>query len=158
MSERSIADIFVRTQIPVLVKKVRPNAVIPEYEKSGDAGFDFRAAETILNIYPGATTIIHTGLTMAIPHGFEIQIRPRSGLSLKTGLRIANSPGTIDSGYRGEIGIIAHNVGNDPINIETGMRIAQGVLKETPKACFEEVNTLPDSDRGEGGFGHTGTD
>lgn len=144
-------------KVPIKVKKVHPKAVIPSYAKAGDAGFDFHSVEDIV-IHHNQTVIVKTGLKVAIPEGYEIQVRPRSGLSLKTGLSIANSPGTIDSGYRGEIGIICKyfKEPNDFYIVKPGDRIAQGVLKRAPQAKFKEVNKLPESERGIGGYGHTG--
>ena len=140
----------------VKIKKIHEDAVIPKYQKEGDAGFDLYAVEDVM-IHASQTKVIKTGLKMAIPDGYEIQIRPRSGLSLKTGLRVANSPGTIDSGYRGEVGVIMHNINDyDEEFICKRDRIAQGVLKKVPIAEFEEVEELDDTERGEGGFGHTG--
>lgn len=140
----------------IKIKKIHEDAVIPKYQKEGDAGFDLYAVEDAI-IHASQTKVIKTGLKMAIPDGYEIQIRPRSGLSLNTGLRVANSPGTIDSGYRGEVGVIMHNVNDyDEEIICKGDRIAQGVLKKVPIAEFEEVEELDDTERGEGGFGHTG--
>ena len=160
----------------VYIETCRDNIQLPTYSNIGDAGMDIRAAEDVL-IMPGETKIIPTGLKMAIPTGYEIQVRPRSGLSLKTPLRIANSPGTIDSGYRDEIGIIISNTSNDNdessiylidekrnkngiYSIKKGDRIAQIVLCKYETIEFEHVEkgiikTLG-INRG-GGFGHTGT-
>jgi len=160
----------------VFVETCRENIQLPVYSNIGDAGMDIRAAEDVV-IMPGETKIIPTGLKMAIPTGYEIQVRPRSGLSLKTPLRIANTPGTIDSGYRDEIGIIISNCSNfsDELNtysinekgnkngiysIKFGDRIAQIVLCKYETIEFQQVEkgivkTLG-INRG-GGFGHTGT-
>lgn len=130
---------------------------IPEYSIDGDAGMDIRSNVTT-TVRPGNTVVIPTGIYLAIPKGFEIQIRPRSGISSKTKLRIANSPGTLDSNYRNEIGIIVDNIGEDDIVINRFDRIAQIVLKETPRLVFREVENL--SDLGNtarlAGFGSTG--
>lgn len=144
-------------KIPVKIKRVHQKAVIPSYAKAGDAGFDFYAIEDVM-INDGETALVRTGLKVAIPESYEIQIRPRSGLSLKSGLRIANSPGTIDSGYRGEVCIICeyHGEPGDFYIIRPGDKIAQGVIKKVPQALFKEVDVLPDSERGSGGFGSTG--
>ena len=142
--------------VKVKIKKIHEDAVIPKYQKKGDAGFDLYAVENRI-IHTNETKVVKTGLKMAIPDGYEVQIRPRSGLSLKTGLRVANSPGTIDSGYRGEVGVIMHNANKYKEEIVyKGDRIAQGVLKKVPVAEFMEVDELDDTERGEGGFGHTG--
>lgn len=140
----------------ISIKKIHPDAVKPKYQKEGDAGFDLYAVERV-RVKGGKTRVVPTGIKAAIPEGFEIQIRPRSGISLKTNIRIANSPGTIDAGYRGEIGIIVHNLGTYDYVVEKGDRIAQGILKEVPHAVFKWVDELPESDRGEGGFNSTGT-
>lgn len=141
--------------VDVKVVKVHENATVPQYAKEEDAGFDFYSVESVL-LKPGKIAVISTGLKMAIPEGKYLAIVPRSGLSLKTKIRVANSPGTIDSGYRGEVGIILENTGNSPYLIEVGDRIAQGILKNYSKAEFNVVDELPKSERGTGGFGHTG--
>lgn len=143
--------------IRVRVKKLREDAVIPEYKTEGAAGFDLVAAEDV-TINAGETVTVPTGLAFEIPEGYELQIRPRSGLSLKTPLRIANSPGTIDSDYRGEVKIIITNTGqcDDYYNIYKGDRIAQGVIVPVMRAEFEEVDELSETSRGYGGFGSTG--
>ncbi|MFW6047650.1 MAG: dUTP diphosphatase [Candidatus Woesearchaeota archaeon] len=143
-------------EIPVKIKRLNQLATIPKYAKEGDAGFDFYSAEC-KQLRPFETKVFYTGLKIEIPDSYEIQIRPRSGLSLKTSLRVANSPGTIDSGYRGEIGIIMQNTNpSKTLTIDIGDRIAQGVLKRVPKAKFIDVEELSNTERGEGGFGHTG--
>ena len=141
--------------INVKVLKLNSDAMIPEYKTNGSAGFDLRTTETML-LAPKETYIFKTGLAFEIPEGYEMEIRPRSGLSAKTKLRVANSPGTIDSDYRGEVGIIIDNIGNEPITIQAGERIAQGVIKEVIKAKFIEVSELSITERGKGGFGSTG--
>lgn len=143
--------------IRVRVKKLREDAVIPEYKTPGAAGFDLVAAEDV-TINAGETVTVPTGLAFEIPEGYELQIRPRSGLSLKTPLRIANSPGTIDSDYRGEVKIIVTNTGqcDDYYNIYKGDRIAQGVIVPVMRAEFKEVDELSETSRGYGGFGSTG--
>ena len=132
----------------------------PKYETLGAAGMDVRANEEV-SIAPGATVLIPTGIYMAIPGGFEVQVRPRSGLSLKTKFRIANSPATIDSDYRGELMLIAQNTGSlDYLNYKIGERLAQIVLCPVYQIVWDEVMSkedLPSTDRGEGGFGSTGT-
>ncbi len=132
---------------------------LPEYETSGASGLDIRANESVI-IPPNHTMLIHTGIFVDIPEGYEIQIRPRSGMSLKTTLRIGNSPGTIDHCYRGEIGIIADNISNsNEIKIACGDRIAQMVLQKVPRIIWVPLlakSELSPSDRGDKGFGHTG--
>lgn len=149
------------SKIDIKIKKLSSDAAIPQYAKDGDAGFDLYSVIDnnygFITIKPYQTKLIKTGLSMEIPSGYEVQIRPRSGLSLKTKLRIANSPGTIDTGYRGEIGIIFDNISDEPITIRHHERIAQGVLCKVPQANFILVNELSETERGEGGFGHTGT-
>ena len=127
------------------------------YAKPGDAGFDFRAAclEDVV-IQPYQRALVPTGVKMAIPPGFELQIRPRSGLALKHGLSVVNSPGTVDSGYRGEIKVLLINQGDEPFEIKRGERIAQGVIAPVVVGHFIETRELSETERGEGGFGHTG--
>lgn len=143
--------------IKVQVYKTTDNE-LPSYSKQGDAGKDIRASEGF-DIHPGTTEIIKTGLFVSIPQGYEVQARPRSGLSAKTKLRVANSPGTIDSNYRGELCIIVDNIGGDSIIVRKGDRIAQLVLAPVPVWEWEEVDSLDKlgtSDRGNNGFGSTG--
>ena len=131
---------------------------IPKYQSSGASGFDFETSEDI-TINPDEVLLIGTGLKMDIPKGFELQVRPRSGISYKTKLRIANSPGSIDSDYRGEIKIIMHNIGKTIEYIKKGDRIAQGVFSPVYQAIFKNVNSendLKKTNRGENGFGSTG--
>lgn len=140
----------------VKVKKLHPDAVLPRYATPGAAGFDLVSIEDVI-IQPGDKKLIRTGLSMEIPLGYEMQVRPRSGLSLKTSLRIANSPGTVDSDFRGEVGVIAWNTSPDqPFVVCKGDRIAQGVIAPVIQASFEEVDELSDTERGAGGFGSTG--
>lgn len=142
-------------KIPVQVKRLHEDAKIPFYATEGSAGFDFYTIEDI-EISPNETKIIKTGLAMAIPLGYEIQMRPRSGIAFKTTLIMPNSPGTIDSDYRGEFGIIIRNIGSETYRASKGERIAQGVLNEVPVAQFFEVSELDETDRGVGGYGSTG--
>ena len=114
------------------------------------------AVETTITIEPGKRAYVPTGLHVAIPHGFEGQIRPRSGLALNHGVTVLNSPGTIDADYRGEIGVILVNLGDEPFTVSRGNRIAQMVIAPVCAAVPTEGNTLPDSRRAKGGFGHTG--
>lgn len=130
---------------------------LPKYESEHASGMDLRANvfET-LNIHPGDTVLVPTGIFVAIPPGYEIQIRPRSGYSLKTPLRVANTPGTIDADYRGEIKVIIQNTGNDWYQIAHGDRIAQMVVAPVVRGMFVEVSDLDETDRGDGGFGSSG--
>lgn len=135
----------------------KSNHRLPEYETQGSAGFDFKANIDIpIRLDPMQRILIPTGLYMAIPEGYELQVRPRSGLAIKHGITVLNSPGTVDSDYRGEICIILINLSDTPFLIEPGMRIAQGVIGSYVKADWIEVETLDDTTRGGGGFGSTG--
>lgn len=143
--------------LPVKIKKLSEKAIIPEYKKSGDAGFDFHCLEETV-VPAGRAAIIRTGLAFAVPEGYEMQIRMRSGAALRSPLIIPNAPATIDSGYRGEIGIIVRNVGSTDYIVHENERIAQGVIAPVMKAVFDIVDILPYSERGVGGYGHTGKD
>jgi dUTP pyrophosphatase len=170
-----------RTTIPVKVMRLHEDAVIPRYAKALDAGFDLVAVEDVI-IAPGETAKIKTGLAFALPDGYELQVRPRSGISAKTKLRVSNAPGTIDAGYRGEVCILMDNIKTEsgvkglecfntseqviPVEhsvdrhsyiIRKGERIAQGVLCAVPLARFQEVSELDETERGAGGFGSSGT-
>ncbi|MCB9473049.1 MAG: dUTP diphosphatase [Candidatus Delongbacteria bacterium] len=130
---------------------------LPAYQTSGSAALDLLAALTEdLVLPPGEMRLVPTGLKIAIPEGFEVQVRPRSGLALKHGLIVPNSPGTIDSDYRGEVQVILANLGHEDFVIQRGMRIAQAVLARVERALLVVVEELPSSERGAGGFGHTG--
>ena len=131
---------------------------LPKYAHSGDAGFDLVAANSKpITIYPGNREIIPTGIKMAIPDGYELQIRSRSGMASSYGVVVANSPGTIDSGYRGEIGVVLANIDEwDSFTVQPGMKIAQGVLSPVVQAEFIRVGSLGDTERGEKGFGSSG--
>ncbi|MCQ4160453.1 dUTP diphosphatase [Roseomonas sp. GC11] len=130
---------------------------LPSYATEGAAGFDLLAAVTTpLVIAPGQRALVPTGLEMALPAGHELQVRPRSGLALKHGIILPNSPGTIDEDYRGEVQVIILNTGDTAFTVERGMRIAQGVLAPVTRAGWEEVDSLPQTHRGAGGFGSTG--
>ena len=130
---------------------------LPEPATPHSAGVDLRAAlADTLTLAPGARELIPTGIAIALPEGFEAQIRPRSGLAIRHGLTCLNSPGTVDDDYRGEIKVILANTGSEPVQIERGQRIAQMVVQQVPRVAFREVDALPDTDRGAGGFGHTG--
>lgn len=133
---------------------------LPNYQTSGAAGADICANfpdRQPLTLASGARALIPTGLRMAVPEGFEVQVRPRSGLALKNGIALVNSPGTIDSDYRGPVGVIVINHGAEPFEITHGMRIAQIVVAAVTQADIQLVATLDDTDRGAGGFGSTGT-
>ena len=143
--------------IKVLIKKLDQKAKIPEYKTSGSSGMDLIALlEKQISILPNQSCIIPTGLSLAIPEDTEIQIRPRSGLAAKYNLTVLNTPGTIDSDYRGEIKIILFNHGNKEFVVKNGDRIAQMILMPIFKVDFEEVDNLPKTIRGTGGFGSTG--
>ncbi|RGP41431.1 dUTP diphosphatase [Altererythrobacter insulae] len=128
---------------------------LPRYATDGAAGMDIVSAETV-SLKPGSRHAVATGLAVAIPHGYEIQVRPRSGLALKHGITVPNTPGTIDSDYRGELKVIMINHGADAFPIERGDRIAQLVVSPVTQGAWEEVEELDDTDRGTGGFGSTG--
>lgn len=156
--------------VPVINKSSNE---LPKYAHKGDAGFDLRAnveeiendnylfnairfnATTII-LNPGGRVLIPTGLYMAIPEGYELQIRPRSGLALKHGITVVNTPGTIDAVYRGNIGVILKNDGTEPFIIEQGDRIAQGVLNKVEEANLIEVDSLDETDRSDSGYGKSG--
>lgn len=142
--------------IPIKVVAV-PGAKLPEYKTSGAAGADICAflTEPVV-IQPGARALIPTGLSVEIPQGFEIQARPRSGLALKHGVTVLNSPGTIDSDYRGPLGVILVNLGQKDFTVNNGDRIAQLIVSKVERGLFQETGTLSTTERGEGGFGHTG--
>ena len=128
---------------------------LPSYASAGSAGLDLSAATGPLTLAPGARVLVGTGLALALPEGLEGQIRPRSGLALKHGVTVLNAPGTIDSDYRGEIGVLLVNLGEGPFTVERGMRIAQLVIAPVVRARLVEGD-VPPSDRGAGGFGSTG--
>jgi len=130
---------------------------LPERATAHASGFDLRARVSgSLVVAVGARALIPTGVAIAVPPGYEAQIRPRSGLALKSGLTLLNSPGTIDADYRGEVGVIVVNHGTDPVTIARGDRIAQMVIQTVPGVDLESVDELPETERGAGGFGHTG--
>lgn len=165
----------------VKIKKLHPDAVVPKYAHVGDAGFDLVAVEDKI-VRPGESASVRTGLAFEIPQGMELQIRPRSGISKKTKLRISNSPGTVDSGYRGEVQVLFDNitsvdamymfaptlnvsgetdegdkVASGIYHIRKGDRIAQGVIAYLPSVILVETDELSETERGTGGFGSTGT-
>lgn len=143
----------------IKIKKLNSNAVTPTYNFRGDSGFDLSAAENY-TIYPGHTVLVKTGLAFDIPEGLELQVRPRSGISLKTKLRVGNSPGTVDSSYKGEVCVIITNTAMENTGtthiIKAGDKVAQGVICPVIRADFEEIKELTESQRGERGFGSTG--
>jgi dUTP pyrophosphatase len=139
----------------VKFKKIHPDAIIPSYAHPGDAGMDVRACAT-LTLQPGARVLVPTGFIMELPKGTEAQMRPRSGLVLKNGITLLNTPGTIDEGYRGEIGVILINHGDEPFEIRPGMRIAQMVIAPVLRVAVEEATDVTDTARGTSGFGSTG--
>ena len=141
----------------ILIKRFSKEIPLPKYETSGSSGMDLAAnLKSEISIESGKTAIIPTGISLSIPKGFEIQIRPRSGLAAKNNISVLNTPGTIDSDYRGEIKVIIYNHGDENFLISNGDRIAQMILTPVLKMELEEVNNLPESIRGKGGFGSTG--
>ena len=141
----------------ILIKKLSKEVSLPKYETEGSSGLDLAAfIDKNIEIKPGKSEIIPTGLAIAIPKNFEIQIRPRSGLAAKNNMSVLNTPGTIDSDYRGEIKVILYNHGNNDFVVNNGDRIAQMILVPVVKMELEETNDLPETIRGEGGFGSTG--
>jgi len=146
-------------EVRIEIKRLRPSAkslALPAYMTAGAAGMDLCAdIENDLHLAPMERALIPTGFAIALPAGFEAQIRPRSGLALNQGLTLANSPGTIDADYRGEIQVIAINLGTEPIIIQRGQRIAQMIVQRIARAQWHEVDDLESSARQAGGFGHT---
>lgn len=146
--------------VPVQVKRLphSEGLPLPSYATPGAAGMDLLAAVAApLTLAPGQRSLVPTGLAIALPPGFELQVRPRSGLALKNGIVLPNSPGTIDEDYRGELQVIVMNAGTEPFTIERGMRIAQAVLAPVVRVTWAEVAELDETQRGTGGFGSTGT-
>lgn len=137
-------------------KRIHPDALLPAYARPGDAGMDVCSCERA-TLQPGERKLVKTGLIMELPHGTEAQMRPRSGLALKHGITLLNTPGTIDEGYRGEVGVILINLGRDPFEVTTGMRIAQMVITPVLRVDTSEVSDVSDTARGANGFGSTGT-
>ncbi|MHA1592373.1 MAG: dUTP diphosphatase [Candidatus Heimdallarchaeaceae archaeon] len=144
--------------VEVKFKKMRTDAIIPSFATSGSACFDFHAWCPVEEYFldPGASVVVFTGLVCEIPKGFEMQVRPRSGLAAKKSITIMNSPGTIDSDYRGEIKVILHNGGDDVFVIKKGDRIAQGAVRKIPEVMIVEADELSVTKRDVGGFGSTG--
>ena len=139
----------------VKFRKTDPAAKLPSYAHPGDAGMDLCCLEAF-SLAPGERRLVHTGLVMELSDGFEAQVRPRSGLALKHGVTVLNSPGTIDSGYRGEVGVILVNLGSEVFSAEGGSKIAQMVIAECVRAEIAETDSVDATERGVGGFGSTG--
>ena len=143
--------------VKVLVKKLNPKVQLPKYKTKGSSGMDLMAfIEKPIKISPNTSALIPTGISIAMPNGVEIQIRPRSGLAAKNKISVLNTPGTIDSDYRGELKIILFNHSSEEFIVKNNDRIAQMILMPILKVDFEEVDDLPDTFRGSGGFGSTG--
>ena len=136
-------------------KKVHPDAVLPSYAHPSDAGMDLRSVDD-LTLAPGQRALVHTGLVMLLPPLYEAQVRPRSGLALKNGVTVLNTPCTIDSGYRGEVGVILINLGQAAFDVRKGDKIAQMVIAPVTQPNIEETDVVDETDRGSGGFGSTG--
>lgn len=135
----------------------RSNNELPQYATIMSAGMDLRAfTDEPITLMPGERKIVHSGISIQLPEGYELQVRPRSGLALKHGITLTNAPGTVDADYRGDVGAIVHNLGTEPFVINNGDRICQIVAKEYVKIEWEETDTLDSTDRGEGGFNSTG--
>ena len=141
----------------IFFKRLHPDAVVPEFKTAGGAGADLYSVEDV-HIAEGETKIVKLGFAVSIPHGYEIQVRPRSGLAIKHGITVLNSPGTVDSDYRGEMMVILSNFGKSYFKVKVGDRIAQAVVSVVPQTSFVEVEDLDVTERGAGGFGSTGTD
>ena len=139
----------------IKIKRLRQDVALPIYKHKGDAGIDLRNAGDDVVLKPLQRTLIPTGIKVAVPQNYELQIRPRSGLAIKKGLTVLNTPGTIDSGYRGEIGIIILNASNDDVTIKKGDRIAQAILNKVEIIEWDDVVELDETTRSEGGFGST---
>ena len=136
-------------------RKIHPDAVLPSYAHPSDAGMDVRSVED-LTIAPGKRALVHTGLVMLLPPMYEAQVRPRSGLALKSGVTVLNTPGTIDSGYRGEVGVILANFGEADFQVKKGDKVAQIVIAPVTQPEIVETTEVDETDRGAGGFGSTG--
>jgi dUTP pyrophosphatase len=141
------------TQLPV--RKLRPSAVLPSRAYDGDAGLDLPSAEAVV-LAPGERAVVGTGLAVAVPEGHAGFVQPRSGLAAKHGITIVNAPGLVDSGYRGEVKVVLLNTGDEPFEVEPGMRIAQFVVLPVAAVELVEVAELPDTERGERGYGSSG--
>ena len=136
-------------------KKIHPDATLPSYAHASDAGMDVRSVEDV-TVPAKGRVLVHTGLVMLLPPMYEAQVRPRSGLALKYGITVLNTPGTIDSGYRGEVGVILANFGDSDFQVKKGDKVAQIVVAPVVQAEIEEVSEIDETDRGAGGFGSTG--
>ncbi|TVR24914.1 MAG: dUTP diphosphatase [Nitriliruptor sp.] len=143
-------------EIELAVRRLRGDAVLPSYAHPGDAGLDLVAVEAV-RLGPGERAAVPTGLAVAIPDGWVGLVHPRSGLARRHGLTVANAPGTIDAGYRGEVQVLLVNLGSDPVEVAAGERVAQLLLQEVGRAQVVEVEDLDETARGAGGFGSTGT-
>jgi len=136
-------------------KRIHQDATIPAYAHPSDAGMDVRSVEDLV-VPARGRALVHTGLVMLLPPGYEAQVRPRSGLALKSGVTVLNTPGTIDSGYRGEVGVILFNSSDEPFKVAKGDKIAQIVIAPVTQPEIEETDEVDSTDRGAGGFGSTG--
>lgn len=136
-------------------RRIHPDAVLPAYAHESDAGMDVRSVESLV-VPPGGRALVHTGLVMLLPPFYEAQVRPRSGLALRHGVTVLNTPGTIDSGYRGEVGVVLANLGDSDFRVEKGDKIAQIVVAPVVRAEIAETDEVDETDRGVGGFGSTG--
>lgn len=137
------------------IKRLDAHARLPEYAHPGDAGLDLFAIESH-SLKPGEAQLVKTGIALELPDGYEAQVRPRSGLALKHSITVLNSPGTVDAGYRGEVGVVLINHGRETFEVTFGMKIAQMVINQIVQADILEVDALSESARGEGGYGSTG--
>ena len=137
-------------------KKIHPDAVLPSYAHPSDAGMDVKSVDD-LTLAPGKRALVRTGLVMLLPPSYEAQVRPRSGLALKNGVTVLNSPGTIDSGYRGEVGVILINLGDADFAVRKGDKVAQLVIAPVTQPDVVEVSEIDETDRGSSGFGSTGS-
>jgi dUTP pyrophosphatase len=147
-----------RVTVPICREPGTDDLELPVYATTHSAGMDLRAAVTeAVTLEPGARDLIPTGIRIALPDGYEAQVRPRSGLAIRHGISLLNSPGTIDADYRGEIRVIMANLGQEPFTINRGDRIAQLVIAPFTQAEWQETDSLDETIRGEGGFGHTGS-
>jgi dUTP pyrophosphatase len=155
---RPAPPVHLEEDLKVEVKRLRPAAVLPRYMSEGAAGLDLAACleSEPLTLAPGARALVGTGLAIALPPGYEAQVRPRSGLALRHGVTVLNSPGTIDADYRGEVQVLLVNHGQEPFVVRSGERVAQLVVARVARAVLVEVPALSDTARGAGGYGHTG--